>query len=227
MEEYIYRYRRIENSLAYTLNEISGGLYLAPASKLNDPFDGLNYAEKEKDYLKFPDSIDPIIKEWTIACFSEKWDNPAMWAHYAGYNGICLVYDKNKIKEWASNGGRNFSPALVSSGSKCIFDKVDYDKDMSKEFDEDQEAIFSKSEFWRYEDEWRLAFQFPMENTGFAVNSSGLIKQILIGPKIENAAFKAIIDMRNFTNKKIKIFKIELSKDKMKFELGCEIQPIN
>ena len=104
---------------------VTGHLYLATPSSLNDPFESEFEFEKMEvlpdiDFLKKiflnkkvevnkinQDNFYPYLKEllkdrqedeYGITCFSEVKDDILMWSYYAdSHRGICLEFDKDKI----------------------------------------------------------------------------------------------------------------------------------
>jgi hypothetical protein len=121
----IYRY------LPFNLNTlrflVTGHLYLASPSNLNDPFESefefkkLNnlpdqaFLEKifsgrkikVKDvnevnfYIHLKKLLHDILnEEYGITCFSETKNNTLMWSHYAdSHKGICLEFDSDKLMQ--------------------------------------------------------------------------------------------------------------------------------
>lgn len=85
----------------------------------------------------------------TLLCFSlsERFDLPAMWAHYGGgHTGIAVVFDTGN--EWFT---REAKPA------ESRLQKVVYkDEQLEEPFENLQAAFSSKTTDWAYEREWRL-----------------------------------------------------------------------
>lgn len=99
----LYRYRGLGTSTFHTLSELGGHIWFGNAKGLNDPFDGLAMFEPETVVSpRSPSSADPTmlrwVYQWCVACFSETWDDPQMWAHYAReHTGICVAYDTDEL----------------------------------------------------------------------------------------------------------------------------------
>ena len=84
-----------------------------------------------------------------LLCFSlsERYDIPAMWAHYGGnHAGLAIAFDAGH--EWFKDGK---NPA----GSKL--QKIKYIDDQKDELFDDLQAVFlSKTTDWSYKREWRI-----------------------------------------------------------------------
>lgn len=85
-----------------------------------------------------------INDEYRIYCLTSKDDNALMWAHYADkHTGICLQFD-----------ARTFP---IDSAYKVAY-QLNLPKSSLIENDDEQtiQALFTKSDEWGYEDEFRL-----------------------------------------------------------------------
>jgi hypothetical protein len=86
-----------------------------------------------------------------IASFSETWDHPLMWAHYAdGFRGICIAYHLRSLLDELPDG--------------CALTRIAYAErphTLTRSRAENQEIrakalLAQKSAAWSYEREWRL-----------------------------------------------------------------------
>ena len=70
-------------------------LKIARAHELNDPFEFMGMDLSEDTLREAMESMkDYYDRALGILCFSERWDNPVQWAHYAdGHKGLCLGFD--------------------------------------------------------------------------------------------------------------------------------------
>lgn len=127
-------------------------LKIARLKSLNDPFEGLhlgtdNYLIRET--LK--GRINKANRRHGILCFSESFNNPVQWAHYAdSHKGLCLGFDipqENLIKIKYINEremGDAFIKALDHKGKNFI-----------------KYILSTKFSHWEYEQERRLLIDFP------------------------------------------------------------------
>jgi hypothetical protein len=84
-----------------------------------------------------------------IVCFSETFDHPLMWTHYASsHAGICLGFERNE-----KNRG------LLSNARKVIYSNdipiVNLSRPAGQLFSA-SEAVLHKGLDWEYEKEWRI-----------------------------------------------------------------------
>jgi len=167
--------------------------------------DQQNILSKEAT-LKLSDNINKL----GIFCLSSKMDNILLWAHYADeHRGICIGYDRAKQ-------GIDIAKKVIYGKD---YPKVDILKLGEKEYVKTlvDLTVFTKSEDWIYEDEYRIAcydvrdrLQRMQENT---------IKEIYLGLKmIENK--EAILDIIQKMKNKPKVFQMRSKEDK--FELYPE-----
>ena len=117
-------------------------LRISRIDRLNDPFEFLaaNLSDKRiREAFMHVKKALSLTKG--IICFSENWENPVLWAHYADkYRGICLKFEVTTEEEL---GKINY-----------IQDRIECDEHITEE--QMQATLYSKFEHWRYEDEWRL-----------------------------------------------------------------------
>jgi hypothetical protein len=227
LPELLYRYRPVAKSLSFTPQEIfHGSLFCSHHNNLNDPFDGLARARKittdeTLDLPAGPHTVH-IDKHWAIASFTETWENPTMWAHYAdNYTGICLGYDSAKLKECLDTNQNN-------DPLNRLFDlkKIEYVDSFPDIFDNDMHAITTKTKNWDYEKEWRVVTQSPIQAGlepdihGTAIDVENALKQIILGYKIDLATINSIRFVRDNISNSIEIRQIKFHEDKTSFILG-------
>lgn len=139
-------------------------VWLCQAGKFNDPFDcaflyncrskevydrKMEYklaVEEGKKQFEQDKESECIQESVFIACFSEKCDSMLMWSHYGDeHRGICVGYNLHELIE-----NHNCFPVIYSNKMPQR-KKLDIgNKDVL------YEAILTKSEDWKYEEEWRI-----------------------------------------------------------------------
>lgn len=133
-------------SKEYAFKNINNNqLKIATIDELNDPYEFyVNFASTGR--LLNKETLESIKSHYSgimgLLCFSEKWNNPVMWAHYGdNHKGICMEFDipntyllKVEYKK---------EPAIVNGN----------DIDWSSKF---VEATKTKFEHWSYEEECRI-----------------------------------------------------------------------
>src|SRR5436305_495874 len=70
-------------------------LKIATLDELNDPFDffGADLGDPA-DRKKLAIARKSIGQKFGLLCFSERWDNPVLWSHYAEkHRGVCLGFE--------------------------------------------------------------------------------------------------------------------------------------
>ncbi len=70
-------------------------LKIARIMELNDPFEFLGADLSDHEFRESMQNLKKFLSEkYGLLCFSESWDNPVQWAHYAdGHKGLCLGFD--------------------------------------------------------------------------------------------------------------------------------------
>jgi len=203
----LYRYRRTGPSLAYTLKELSGDLWCAYAKTLNDPFDGLAKVESEVQNHVLYNSYDPdglqrrgdLEKDWAIASFSETWDSPTMWAHYAdNYSGVCFVYNSAIL----AKSIQSFMEIMlrrvdITAKPDVALLKVEYVEKHHPIYESPFQAARTKTKHWSYEREWRIisqGFQGQEEKNknGAKLIFDFAIESVIYGSKTDASTIKVL-----------------------------------
>ena len=107
----------------------------------------MNWQTDKTIHQKVYSTIEKLVEQIGVLCFTEKPDSLLMWAHYAiNHTGLCLQFD---FKEGS----------LLKE--KC--DEVTYSKNYPKlnlaknpENTWVKKVLLTKSEDWKYEHEWRF-----------------------------------------------------------------------
>lgn len=131
-------------------NIASSRIKVARFNDLNDPFELLAAELKDKEFRK-------AVKSWKndfhntigLLCFSESWQNPVLWSHYADkHRGICLGLDIPDKYAIPVDYSRNRIPVA--------FKDNDPEQGLSPDFV--KEMLHTKYEHWAYEKERRMFF---------------------------------------------------------------------
>lgn len=146
-------------------------LKIAEFKDMNDPF--------ELGCFKLPtqkhrEAMKALKKEFGekcgLLCFSEDWENPLLWSHYANkHRGICLGFDVDR---------RVVHPVSYEQ------ERPDFPDGST---DESAEQLYStKYKGWDYEREWRGSFEFDERENGFhfhyfAAQRSMVLRQVIVG----------------------------------------------
>lgn len=167
-------------------------LKISEAMSLNDPFEflgvDLSCKETRKKIKKLKQEFS---KYFGLICFSENWNSPVQWAHYANnHQGICLGFEipDNRLK------------------------KVKYvDKRLSLSFpmtrNEFRELFLTKFSHWSYEEEYRIFLELTEQEDELyyeIFSEEMILKQVIIGVK-SKITKKDVQDA--FGNEKIEIFR--------------------
>lgn len=100
--------------------------------------------------LSFTQQQKQMRHEIGVCSFSERWDHPLMWAHYAdAHRGICLRFSVPQ-----SGGYFELAFPVTYSARRPIINVVEKHPDELLE-----QVILTKADFWGYEREWRLLDQ--------------------------------------------------------------------
>ncbi len=156
-----------------------------------------------------------IEKTYRVYCLSLNSDNELMWAHYSNkHKGICLEF-------------------RTRNNLMCSALKVDYQKDYPKlnfaddGMSENLKPLFTKSQVWKYEDEYRLiAQETGAANSGgtlFSKNNyvdipEGALPGIVVGCMSSDETVDAIQELVETSNNAINIMKATRAADR--FELN-------
>ncbi len=123
-------------------------LKIATLDELNDPFDIFaadlgDPAHRSKLTL----ARQSIGRQVGLLCFSQRWDNPVLWSHYADkHRGMCLGFEiPHESLRRVTYANRRFKlqrDPLKASGAP--------------DQDSVEKLLVTKYSHWRYEREWRM-----------------------------------------------------------------------
>jgi len=193
----LYKYRPINE---FTLDIIANSrVYYPTADKFNDPYDseyfisGKELSEKDlkQFFERFPEisqldtslidkhinalneNINQRIKSAGILSLAEDPSNLLMWAHYSDdHKGVCIEFERhenNLLGNEEATKKVNYTKYYPSI-SKSAFLKANG-------LDHFRRVLWTKSEQWRYENEWRTI----IIEGGQVINIPGEIKSITFG----------------------------------------------
>lgn len=220
-------------------------LFLSPAGKMNDVFEGLACEINGKVLQQ----LDRLSDCAYLKSFSEDNLNELMWAHYAdSYSGMCVKYDLSKLNDnilcylfpiYYSDVRRR-SQSLEYTIQELIELKI---ADASRYYPNDTDFLkdimhlfLTKSKAWEYEKEWRIVATYPQihktaDDIGddiaayYALNNqtifvNGCIQAVYLGPKIRDVQRNHIIEICKDKLGNIPVYSVTLSKDKYDLEVN-------
>lgn len=148
-------------------------------NEFNDVFEGMVTSLNDEKAEEVRAIIAEISDAVSISCFSEKWDNLLMYAHYADkFTGFCVEYDFSYILQQYSYC--YFFPVLYQSKPSPLAQMQKLRQDIRKHTDavsngtlslEKADDIISyfihKADIWSYEKEWRFIIPAPQYRNFF------------------------------------------------------------
>lgn len=159
-----------------------------------------------------------------IACFAQRWNNVLMWSHYANkHTGICVEYDFDIPFETATNSlllpveYTSMRPLLPIEKLGAIQDrdfKVDETK-INSVFADVLKALITKSEIWKYEQEWRHIVFIKDPNKRLV--SLPIVSRIIMGVNISDENKKKMVEYA--TKHNIPLYQAQLVEDRYEMEL--------
>lgn len=178
-------------------------LKLAIIDELNDPFELLGANLKGKAQRR---AFQQMKMQMTACsgflCFSEKWTNPALWAHYAErHKGFCFGFDV---------AGPHKKVAYHNERLKIPTERF---SDLSDITPRDQDRLFyTKAKCWEYEEERRkiVAFESCLFEDGryFVPFSNELVlREVYVGAASELTEIQ-VLDATSALNPSVKIIKV-------------------
>lgn len=161
--EKLYHYTTFESAWHILTNQT---LLFGALPDMNDIYEqhkqiGFNYnSNLELNNLFYKELGKYKQISFTIDDKRKGFDIPAMWGHYAAKgNGVCLVFDKNKILERISDN-LYFHGRITynkDSNNVIVVNDVHNKKGIRPFLDKNKLDIFmSKTEDWSYEQEYRI-----------------------------------------------------------------------
>jgi hypothetical protein len=154
-------------------------LKVARLCDLNDPFEFFAAEAADHEARRvLPDLKSKTDRRRGVLCFSDSWDNPVMWSHYADrHRGICLGFD---VPDHAVK-------PIDYSAHRLPF-RLDDAERTAVTPDMIEQLIYTKFEDWRYEQEYRIDFAVDPADEGedllFCDFGDDLrLREIILGPR--------------------------------------------
>lgn len=150
-----------------------------------------------------------------ICCFSEKYNNRLMWAHYSdNARGICLIFDSLIIPKDDYYKFSKSKVKYIDGLTKKFYDGSSYF--------EVTDILYTKNIMWKYEDEIREGILFEESNPNRAIPyDPRTLVGIILGAKMSENDKKRVKSLINqLTKYKIEIIEscIDLTKNQIKLE---------
>jgi hypothetical protein len=197
--EEIYRIIESDSNYAYLSKEDKIKLAKNVVSALENPeFNknaGMEFAEK-------------VASSISVCCFSSKRDALTMWSHYAdSHKGICFQFMNGKdIFQRAFPVNYTKEYPKLNFFSSLLIDRIDG-------------FLLTKSEEWKYEEEYRIVLA---QSKGTKPFQDDILTGIIFGCKINDAQKKYIIQLIKSRKHPINLYQAKMKE----FEFGLDIQPI-
>jgi hypothetical protein len=153
---------------------------------LNDPFELKPYVLADKLLRRVNLALErQYFGKKGILCFSDNWQSPVMWAHYADkHKGVCLGFDIGEL-----NGEPLAYP--VSYSAERLQFQIDQEKDLLG-IDERyvRALLYTKAQQWSYEREYRIVANLELrdEKTGHYYVDFGAqlqLREVVLGARNE------------------------------------------
>ncbi|WP_158161008.1 DUF2971 domain-containing protein [Grimontia hollisae] len=178
------------------------------AKIINDLPKGCSDREMEQAIFRIAefrnDHIQHMINSYCVLSLSEECDHTLLWSHYADqHRGICIQYARSEN----SNLSGELSRPVRYRRHYYSVDHKDYQvflrdhvyspsgKDWRNGNNLLTNAIFTKSEQWFYEKEWRIAMPFPQPAKGFNLKIDVPIISVIFGCLTPEEDKKVVMDI--------------------------------
>lgn len=131
---------------------------------------------------RFQKMHEEVLYFRAITCFSRKWDDLLMWGHYADkHKGAVIGFDPTELtRQMGIPREVNYDPK--NKRVPMPMSKADVPK-------QSQEAMLTKPNEWKYEDEWRVIRNITdLESKGGVFThtfESTAVKEIIIGMRAD------------------------------------------
>jgi hypothetical protein len=143
-----------------------------------------------------------------ICCFTEKFDDLLMWAHYAdGHKGFCLEYDTRQ-EPFTKLHKVNYVPSVPKLNSNKFLDGSEEPSGIIEAY------LTTKYIDWSHEQEWRVLHK--EKNKVFYLSSTTL-NGIYFGSKMDLVNFEIIALILKGQNPNVKLY--QMDKDPTDFKI--------
>ncbi len=149
-----------------------------------------------------------LLDLYGVFCLTSKNDNLLMWSHYAySHTGYCLEF---------STRPRDSVFAGAEPVTYCNLYPIVYFDSSANEGDWGEGALCTKSDDWKYEDEWRLFNRDP----GHLDFSPQLLTRIILGCKMDKEHTEQIKEWISQRDHPMTIEKARMSLKEFKLDIG-------
>ncbi|PMG18390.1 DUF2971 domain-containing protein [Vibrio splendidus] len=234
----LYKYKPMNQ---FTLDIIaSERIFYSLPESFNDPFDTqcsftnssaiVQSTDPQKIARAFPNDPDIVaferkslssdidrfhhkLKNFGIVSLAESASDILMWSHYAdNHKGICIELERHENNELGNIGATrkvSYTKKYPSLNSKFLLNEDKFEASL-------QRVLYTKSEQWKYEQEWRT---FKPEG-GKVYPLPGDIKSVIFGARASGMDIEIVKRLINDT--KIKLYQAELKQG----EFGLKFKKI-
>lgn len=161
-----------------TISSLLGNFFwLTNPVSFNDPFDCnknliVDYSESDELKMKARNYYDNI----GVVSFTEKLENPLMWAHYTNsYNGIVLEFDSSDFESF-----KELEHLSDFKLAKVMYPEYIGPLQTGFKFAEDV-MLSAKIKSWEYENEWRIIGKLNNSKNRYLTYNPKILKNIYIG----------------------------------------------
>ena len=188
-------------------------LRISDISKLNDPYDVIpgvselpDGYEEEVDVWEAAENLrEKMSKEVGILCFSGRYNDPVMWAHYAeNHAGMCFEFDPTVLDE-----GVLQKIEYVEDRPCVSFEELHSAKDKEKTLKVYNDSLAMKAKSWSYEDEYRIIFRVTDHDLydGTFQMPHGFLKSVIVGVNCEYSSLnvRKLLDAVGLPDVQVKI----------------------
>lgn len=152
---------------------------------LNDPFELLAYALGDKLMRKAHKVLkEHFTKTKGVICFSDNWNSPVMWAHYAQkHYGFCFGFDlPTRGPEQEYVYPMSYEPERL----KFEYEQETWTDENALKFI--RQIMCTKAKAWEYEREWRVSADLKEKDpkSGFYYVDFGeqmLLREVILGTR--------------------------------------------
>jgi len=171
---------------------------VATVNDLNDPFEllpGLRERKDREERKPYYEIHKQISREYGLLCFSNNWEDPLLWGHYADkHRGVAIGFEVLKDEILEVN--------YVGKKERPTFDLTDNSRRNKELF---LELFKIKYESWSYEDEVRILVKLEdcvpdhQKDSKLFLSFSGRlkVKEIILGIKFSKQKYERIYELAN------------------------------
>ncbi len=164
---------------------------------------------------------DDEARGFGIVCLSEKRDNMLMWSHYSyGHTGFCVGFDSKLLKKYTRG---EILPIVYPKDNKFPdYEPLSSEKDLEIFM---RKLIGTKSEHWKYEEEYRLFIQGVKKRC--RPLPKNVFKEVIFGAKMEEKLKVAKAEWLKTNFPHIEIYEAKLDKETFKLNIEIVFKPLS